>query len=180
MTSSIPELHHTARLTLTRPTAADVPDLQALHQDPKVMATLGGLRSAAELDAMHARLFACWERDGVGWWIVRAIEDGRFVGRGGLRRVLIAGRPEVEVGYGLAAAFWGRGLATELASASVRVGFEVLQVPDLVCFTLPTNTRSRRVMEKAGFRCESDTDYAGLPHVLYRIRQPEPISGDRP
>jgi RimJ/RimL family protein N-acetyltransferase len=67
--------------------------------------------------------------------------------------------------------FWGRGLATELARESVRVGFGVLGVADLVCFTLPTNARSRRVMEKAGFRYERDVEHAGLPHVLYRLRR---------
>ena len=39
-----------------------------------------------------------------------------------------------------------------------------------VSFTLPDNVASRRVMEKLGFRFERDTPYAGLPHVLYRLR----------
>ncbi len=77
----------------------------------------------------------------------------------------------MEVGYGLTAAFWGQGLATELAQEAVRVGFELLCLSELVSFTLPTNTRSRRVMAKAGFRYERDIEYAGLPHVLYRLRR---------
>ena len=68
-------------------------------------------------------------------------------------------------------AFWGMGLATELARESVRVGFAVLGRAELVSFTLPTNLRSRRVMEKAGFRHERDFAWAGLPHVLYRLRR---------
>jgi hypothetical protein len=75
------------------------------------------------------------------------------------------------VGYGLAAAFWGQGLATELARKSVWVGFETLGLSELVCFTLPTNGRSRRVMEKSGFRYERAFEHAGLPHVLYRLRR---------
>jgi ribosomal-protein-alanine N-acetyltransferase len=142
-----------------------------MHTDPRVMATLGGLRSPEELDALHRRLLGTWERDGFGWWVARHRPDGRFVGRGGLRRVQVLGRDEVEVGYGLAAEFWGRGLATELARQSVRVGFEVLGLVELVCFTLPTNSGSRRVMEKAGFRYERDFEHANLPHVLYRLRR---------
>jgi RimJ/RimL family protein N-acetyltransferase/GrpB-like predicted nucleotidyltransferase (UPF0157 family) len=161
----------TPRLVLTRPTEADLPDLTAMHSDPRVMATLGGLRTPEELDAMHRRLLAGWERDGFGWWVARSRPDGRFVGRGGLKRVQVDGREEVEVGYGLAAAFWGMGLATELARESVRVGFAVLGRAELVSFTLPTNLRSRRVMEKAGFRHERDFAWAGLPHVLYRLRR---------
>jgi RimJ/RimL family protein N-acetyltransferase len=65
---------------------------------------------------------------------------------------------------------WGRGLATELATESVRVGFEVLGLPDLVCFALPTNAASLRVMEKLGFRPESEVTVRGLPHVFCRLR----------
>jgi RimJ/RimL family protein N-acetyltransferase/GrpB-like predicted nucleotidyltransferase (UPF0157 family) len=168
---AFPARVETARLVLARPTEADFPDLLAMHGDPRVMATLGGLRSREELDAANGRLMAGWEQAGFSWWIARLREDGQFVGRGGLKRVTVNGRDEVEVGYGLAAEFWARGLATELAAASVRVGFEALDVAELVCFTLSTNARSRRVMEKVGFRYERDGEYAGLPHVFYRLRR---------
>jgi ribosomal-protein-alanine N-acetyltransferase len=173
MVVAFPQRLETPQLLLTRPVEADLPDLLAMHTDPMVMATLGGLRTRDELDAMHGRLFAGWERDGFGWWVARHRPVGRFVGRGGLRRVQIGGHDEVEIGYGLAAAFWGRGLATELAAASVLVGFDVLDLPDLVSFTLPANARSRRVMEKVGFRYERDFEHAGLSHVLYRLRREE-------
>jgi RimJ/RimL family protein N-acetyltransferase len=161
----------TPRLVLTRPTDADRADLDAMHTDPRVMATLGGPRSPEELEAGNRRLFAWWGDDGFGWWVARHRPDGRFVGRGGLRRLLLVDREEVELGYGLAAEFWGRGLATEIARESVRVGFDVLGLEDLVCFTLTTNARSRRVMEKAGFRYEREGEHAGLPHVFYRLRR---------
>ena len=177
MAVNFPERVETYRLVLSRPADADLPDLVTLHTDPRVMATLGGLRTAEGLDAMHRRLFDCWDRDGFGWWVARHRPDGRFVGRGGLRRVHVGGSDEVEVGYGLAPAFWGQGLATELAREGVRVGFEVLGRPDLVSFTLPTNTQSRRVMGKAGFRHDRDVEHAGLPHVLYRLRREEWAQG---
>jgi RimJ/RimL family protein N-acetyltransferase len=172
-----PERLETERLVLTRPTPADGPDLIALHSDPRVMATLGGLRTREVLEDSNARLLRVWETAGYGWWVARHRPDGRFVGRGGLRPLSLEGRDEVELGYGLAAEFWGRGLATELAAASVRAGFEVLGVPELVCFTMVTNARSRRVMEKAGFRYERDGEYAGLPHVFYRLRRQDRAGG---
>jgi RimJ/RimL family protein N-acetyltransferase/GrpB-like predicted nucleotidyltransferase (UPF0157 family) len=171
--SAVPERLETPRLVLTRPTAADGADLIAMHSDPRVMATLGGLRTAEELEAINRRLLATWEQAGFGWWVARHRPDGRFVGRGGLRRVPINGRDEVEVGYGLAAEFWGQGLATEIAAASVRTGFQVLGLSELVSFTLVTNAGSRRVMEKVGFLYERDGEHAGLPHVFYRLRREE-------
>ncbi len=173
-----PERVETPRLLLLRPTEADLSDLVAMHTDPQVMATLGGLRSPEELEATHRRLFACWERDGFGLWVARHRPESRFVGRGGLRRVQIGGRDEVEVAYALVPDFWGQGLATELARESVRVGFEVLGLRDVVSFTLPTNARSRRVMEKAGFRYERDGEHASLPHVFYRLRREDWARGE--
>jgi ribosomal-protein-alanine N-acetyltransferase len=84
--------------------------------------------------------------------------------------VEIEGHPEVELGYRVAAAWWGRGIATEMASALVAVARDRLGLADLVAFTLPYNLASRRVMEKAGFTYERDIEWAALPHVLYRQR----------
>jgi ribosomal-protein-alanine N-acetyltransferase len=172
MPTPFPEQLQTPRLVLTRMTDADFPDLLVMHQDPRVMATLGGLRSIEELQTRHQYHLNHWREHGFGWWVARSPADGRLVGRGGLRRAVIDGQHEIEVGYGLMAEFWRQGLATEMAAASVRVGFEVLQVPELVSFTLPTNKGSRGVMEKVGFRYEKDVEWAELPHVLYRLRRP--------
>jgi ribosomal-protein-alanine N-acetyltransferase len=159
----------TARLRLDRPSWADLPSYVRMNADPVVMATLKGVRSAGESEAIFARLIEHWDSFGFGWYTVRDRPSGRFVGRGGLRHVVIAGLDEVEIGYGFLPQCWGRGLATELASRCARVGFEALGLRSLVCFTLPTNLASRRVMEKVGFRFECETEYAELPHVLYRL-----------
>ena len=92
---------------------------------------------------------------------MRVKATGLFAGRGGLKHTSIGERDEVEVAYALLPQYWGQGLATELAVASVRAGFEVLHRPDLVCFTLTTNRASQRVMEKVGFRYERDVILCG-------------------
>lgn len=84
----------------------------------------------------------------------------------------IEGRDKVEVGYGLMPEFWGPGLAVELTRESLRVGFMVVGLREIVAFTLVDNRRSRRVMEKAGFQYERAFEYANLPHVLYRVQNP--------
>jgi RimJ/RimL family protein N-acetyltransferase len=148
--------------------AGDFDELARMYRDPQVMATLGGVRCAAETALYLERVLEHWEQYGFGWWTARDPHTGQFAGRGGLRHATVEGRAEVEVGYGLLPEFWGRGLATELARESVRAGFVKLHRPDLVSFTLPTNGASRRVMEKVGFRYERDIVHADLPHVLYR------------
>ena len=163
------ETLHTPRMVLTRICEADLPDLRRMYADPRVMATLGGIRSDDDTLALLQRQIAQWENNGFGRWTAREPGTGRFIGRGGLQRMEVGGRMEVEVGYALMPEFWGQGLATELASESVRVAFDVLQLPDLACFTLPTNLASRRVMEKVGFRYERDVMHAELPHIFFRL-----------
>jgi [ribosomal protein S5]-alanine N-acetyltransferase len=164
----------TARLRLCRPQPADWRDFATMHQNPKVMATLGGVRTEEQLRPWFDRILAQWERYGYGWWIARDAESDAFAGRGGLSHVWVESQDEVEVGYGFLPEFWGRGLATELAQESIRQGFGTLGLPELVSFTLVTNLASRRVMEKTGFHYERDFVFANLPHVLYRQLNPTP------
>jgi ribosomal-protein-alanine N-acetyltransferase len=159
----------TDRLIAERLRFEDLDELCRMHRDPRVMATLGGLRSAAQTQQFLRDNLRHWAQHGYGLWTFRSQADGRFVGRGGLRHVHVGGRDEVELAYALMAAFWGRGLATEMAKALVTVAFEPLGMADIVAFTLATNLASRRVMEKVGFQFERDLAHAGLPHVLYRI-----------
>ena len=86
--------------------------------------------------------------------------------------------PCVEIGWRLAAPYWGRGYATEGARAALAVGFETLGLGEIVSSTVPGNLRSRRVMEKIGMARDpaDDFDHPALPeghrlrrHVLYRI-----------
>lgn len=172
--SLLPELspRATPRLVLTALTGADWPDFRLMHEDPRVVATLGGLRPTAEVRALFDRLVGQWAEDGLGWWSARDPHSGAFLGRGGLRRVTVEGEPVIEVGYGLVAAAWGRGLATELATESLHVADSVLALPLVVSFTLASNAASRRVMEKVGLRLQRAATHAGLPHVLYARRRP--------
>ena len=163
----------TTRLQLRRVEVGDLPDIERMHADAEVMATLGGVRSAALSRALLEAWIAHWDAHGFGLWIARDAATGAFAGRGGLQHVVVGGRAEVEVAYGFMPAFWGRGLATEMAAASLRAGFETLGRADLVCFTLVTNRASQRVMEKVGFVFEREVEHANLPHRLYRLRATE-------
>jgi RimJ/RimL family protein N-acetyltransferase len=155
-----------------RPLAdADLDGFLLLGRDERVMRTLGGVRTDDEMRAAHARNLSHWQCHGFGLWSF-CDRAGDFVGRGGLRLFLVDGRAELELAYVLRAEHWGRGYATEIARASVEAGFAELRAESIVAFTLPGNTASRRVMEKAGFGYERDFDHApwGM-HVLYRIRR---------
>src|SRR5262245_46409646 len=166
------ETFTTARLAATRRSAADYDDLRRLHQDPRAMATLsadGQPLAAEQTRASLDKSLAHWEEHGFGIWTFRDLADGAFVGYCGLHRVVVEGRAEVELLYALLPAYWGRGLASEMAAAVLAIGFERLGLADVVAYTLTTNRASRRVIEKAGFSYEREFVHVGLPHVLYRL-----------
>jgi len=124
----------------------------------------------ADVRASLADKRAHWERYGFGLWLLRDRATGELVGRGGLQYTDALGGFAVEAAWAIVPERWGQGLATELAQASVRVGFDSLRLNEIIAITLPDNAASRRVMEKAGFAYDREIVHVGLAHVLYRRR----------
>lgn len=146
----------TERLILRRFTAGDVDHLVALDSDPAVMRFLTGgaptPRAVIERDVLP-RILGDYERcAGFGRWAAIERASGDFLGWFSLRPRAGAGPGEVELGYRLRQAAWGRGYATEGARALIRKGFAELGVRRVVATTYQENHASRRVMEKAGLR----------------------------
>ncbi|MGH8979775.1 MAG: GNAT family N-acetyltransferase [Acidimicrobiales bacterium] len=148
----------------------DSDEFFSLHNDPAVMATLGGMRDRATTTEYMTKNIAHWDDHGYGMYALRHMDDDRHVGRAGLRQVEIEGVGEIEVGYALMSEFRGNGLAVDVTEALVSLASAAEMCETLVAFTLPTNHRSRRVMEKSGFLFERRFDHGGSPHVLYRRR----------
>ena len=66
----------TARLTAERLRADHFDELHRMHQNPRVMATLGGPRDAAQTRRWLRRNFGQWPRRGYGLWMFYAHGDG--------------------------------------------------------------------------------------------------------
>jgi [ribosomal protein S5]-alanine N-acetyltransferase len=165
----------TPRTVCERMRMSDVPELLGLLRDPRVAETLWpeiGIPTEQDVIDGTADKERHWERHGFGLWVQRDRDTGELVGRGGLQWTHVAGEDEVEAGWAVVPERWGRGLATELAQASVETAFGALGLRDIVAFALPDNVASRRVMQKTGFAFDQEIVYAGLPHVLYRLPAP--------
>ena len=151
----------TRRLRLRRFRASDQAALVALDSDALVMRYVGsppGARAPDETaDRVRQRIAA--DHGPYGWWIVEGREDGAFHGVGLL--LPMPDGEDVEVGYRLARESWGRGIATEAASALVAYGFRDAGLSRLVAVAYPDNRASRRVLEKVGFVYEGVADYRG-------------------
>jgi len=163
-----PECFELPDLILERVTMTHLPDWERLFNDERVLHTLGGLRPDGWVKDNLANQVEHWETMGFGLWVMRNPEDNDFVGRGGLHAMDFEGDVAVEVAYALMPAYWGKGLATELARASVAIAQEFLDIDELLALTLPDNLASQRVMEKSGFIYEREVIHAELPHSLFR------------
>lgn len=161
---------------------ADAGAFAALNADPDVMRHFAAPLPRAESDAMLAALSAREARDGFCFWAAELREEARFIGFCGVGRVAFEARftPAVEIGWRLARAFWGQGLAREAAELALGHAFGPLALPEIVAFTVPGNERSWGLMRRLGMRPDGVFAHPRLPeghplrrHVLYRLRRDE-------
>ena len=143
---------HTDRCLLRPVQAADLEAMFVYRGDPQVTEHLGHAPLSRDevKERIQARLSG---QDPVPGWFVRGVAivvDDRLVGDAMLR---VQPGPEgrswqLWIGYALRPEVWGRGLATEVATALVDIGEELgLSV---WAETFAENIASQRVLEKAG------------------------------
>ena len=161
----------TARLFLRMFHLDDLDPLAAMLADGEVMRYVAkGLPITREESetALHS-IIRHWNDHGFGRWVVIDKETEAFAGYGGLRSMM--GTPEVV--YHLAKAYWSRGLATEIARASLRFGFDEHQFERIIAIAKPENAASIHVMEKVGMQYEMHATYYGMDVIQYRILREE-------
>jgi len=172
----------TPRLWLRRWRPDDLAPFAALNADADVMEHFPSVLSREETAAGVDWIEKHFEEHGYGLWAVEVPGQAPFIGFIGLAVPAFetSFTPCVEIGWRLARPWWGQGFATEGARAALAYGFERLGLPEIVSFTVPGNVRSRRVMEKLGFRYSEDFEHPRIEpenplrrHVLYRLSQAE-------
>ena len=139
----------TPRLLLRTFRLDDLPLYAALNADPEVARYLGGPLTREHSDDIAEWANQLYEEEGLGLLAVERREDGTFIGMCGLHHQ--SSYPdEVEVGWRLAHAHWGRGYATEAATAWLDHAFGPLGLPKVISITDRPNERSLAVMRRLG------------------------------
>lgn len=146
----------TERLELRRYARKDQADLLALAAQPEAAKVLSG-RLPATQEGVRAYIdlqnsYQPFEKDKVFELAVERKEDGRVIGLVGLIR---RDHRQGEVGWALAAEYWGQGYATEAAIALLDYGFNSLDLHRIHADTSSDNLPSRRVMDHLGMRQEA-------------------------
>ncbi len=158
----------TERLTLTRIGPADAEALTPVFAHPAVWRfPYGRGMDEAWTAGFVARAGAHWERVGFGLWLARAREDGAAIGYLGLsmpgflaEAVGPERMPAVEVGWRLHPDHWGRGLASEGATAALREAFDTLGLREVCSAPQSINAASGRVAQRIGMTCEETVTLA--------------------
>ncbi|WP_106796172.1 GNAT family N-acetyltransferase [Rhizobium sp. H4] len=140
----------TPRLTFVMWDQADAPLVQRLHSTMATTRYLPG-NTPWSLEKAEQRVRGWFEeqaRDGTTKYKLLG-EDGRFIGRAGISRFR---SEQFELGYSLSEEVWGKGLATEAASALADWFFDRRFALGFIAFTHPENIASQRVLRKIGMR----------------------------
>jgi len=165
----------TARLTLRHVADVDRDALYRVFGDAEVMRFGDGAQTRVWVQGWLARCQESYTAWGFGPWAVVEKRTRQVIGYCGLFYIAdVNGRPEVEIGYRLARAYWNHGYATEAALAVRDYAFDALDLSRLIALIDPGNGASIRVAEKIGMRYEAEVMFEGYDHPdrVYAIERP--------
>ena len=161
------ETLQTPRLSLRRFTPDDYELFYRIHSDEQVMRNAGGARSREEVQTIwNERVVRYYDQHpGLGIWLTSERATSEPIGVHLLNH--LRGEPQVQVGYLLLPAFWGRGYATEMARCVLHYRFTVAKLPEIVAITDLDNFNSQHVLRKVGLERHGERTFA---HPMYRAR----------
>lgn len=173
----------TSRLQMRPFRDSDAGAFARLNADERVATFLPGTLDRDQSDALLQKIRQRTEQQGFGLLATERtdVAERPLIGFIGLNVTPFEApfSPSIEIGWRLLPEHWGLGLAPEGAAAILQQAFTSLRLDEVISFTVPHNTASRRVMEKVGMVRDplGDFDHPALPeghalrrHVLYRKR----------
>jgi RimJ/RimL family protein N-acetyltransferase len=170
----------TTRLRLEPFADIHLDGLNALNGDPEVMRHISGRpETREETQAVIDRVKARWAAVGYSWWTFFERESGEIVGAGCMQNLRREAQPlpdpaaPLELGWRLRVDRWGRGYASEAASAIGDFAFDTLQPDELLAVCDPANTASARVMKRLGMRDRGLQRWYGKPLTTFGIAAAE-------
>ncbi|MCG5211779.1 GNAT family N-acetyltransferase [Streptosporangium sp. KLBMP 9127] len=161
----------TVRLSLRRPTEADIDAIFAIHNDPGTCLhnPSDALTERVEAQVLHQRWNDHWQRWGYGYWVVRRRDSPLQLGFCGLKTMELNGMRVLNLFYRFATSTWGHGLASEAATEVVTWASQRLPDLPLIARVRPDNIASQRVAIRTGLtRAEhlDETGYDGFDWIF--------------
>ncbi|HEY3876090.1 MAG TPA: GNAT family N-acetyltransferase [Candidatus Kapabacteria bacterium] len=146
----------TERLRLRQLKISDLEDLHAYYSDPEtaIYVPFIAFTSVTKTEELLKRVAQEFdERKSILFGIERK-SDGKIMGITDIYRLSLPNH-RMELGWGLARAFWGFGYMTEAVRAFIRFAFEEMGMHRIEAECQTDNIRSIRVAERCGMRLEA-------------------------
>lgn len=165
----------TERLYLRKMTQEDFADLSKHLQDPEVMYAYEHPFSDIEIQEGIDKQLQRYEEDGFGVLAVILKESGELIGQCGLSMQPCEGRKLPEIGYIFQKEYWGKGYATEAATACKKYAFEELGIKEVYSLIKEDNIASQNVELRNGMSVVGrfSKDYSGVavPHLIFSVKK---------
>jgi RimJ/RimL family protein N-acetyltransferase len=138
----------TERLILRPPAAEDFEAWAAFTADEEAARYLGGHQPRAIAWRYISTVAGAWVIAGASMFSLVEKETGEWVGRAG--PWIPDGWPGTEVGWGVIRSRWGRGYATEAATAAIDWVFDALGWDEVIHCIDAANVNSQAVAKRLG------------------------------
>ncbi|MCR6112515.1 GNAT family N-acetyltransferase [Bacillus sp. A301a_S52] len=162
----------TKRLLIRPFVSDDQPALYAIFSDKETMTYYPSPFNVAKTRSWIERNQQRYVEDGFGLWAVVLKETNEVIGDCGLVLQTVGGTIEVEIGYHISKHYWGKGYATEAATACQHYGVSTLKLSRLISIIDPANIPSVRVAEKTGLTFEKEAYVFQKWHHIYAVQAP--------
>jgi RimJ/RimL family protein N-acetyltransferase len=168
----------TERLLLREILPSDVDSMFELDSDPEVHKYLGNnpVTSKQQIIEVINFIRSQYVDNGIGRWAIINKETKEFMGWTGLklvRDVTNNHKDYYDLGYRLIKKYWGQGIATESAIASLDYAFNQLNLKEVYAMADIDNAGSNKILKKLGFNLISQFNHEGIKHNWYKIERVE-------
>lgn len=169
-------LFESERYYLRKFTLSDVDDMFSLDSDPEVHTYLGKnpITEKRQAQEIVQNILDQYEQNGLGRLVIIDKQSEAFIGWSGLKwETGIREYGYYDLGYRLKQKYWGQGIATETGRASLRFGFEKLNLKEIYAGADINNAGSNNVLQKLNFTLLETFDFEEIPHHWYGISAKE-------
>lgn len=176
--SKIKVFSETERFILREILPTDVDKLFELDSDPEVHRYLGNspVTSKDQIIDVINFIRQQYVDNGIGRWAIIDKKTNDFIGWTGLKFVTDLTNNHknyYDLGYRLIKKYWGQGIATETALASLNYAFDKLNADEVYAMADCENDSSNKILNKIGLSFIETFDFDGIKHNWYKIDKTE-------
>ena len=168
----------TERLVLRELSVSDAENFFQLNSDPEVLKYTGDVPFSTMAEAeSFLKNYNDYKRNGYGRWAVIQKDSNTFMGWCGLK---LNEENLIDLGFRFFQKEWGKGYATEAASASLQYGFNVLDLEEIIGRAATAHIASIKVLEKVGMKFWKSAPCKGIQNAVYYSITKEQYVNTRP